>query len=264
MNAVVQEQELQLVAEQTSPVQPVMTAQATPMAMLQLAVQQGADLEKLQKLMDLQERWERNEARKAFVAAMAAFKANPPEILKAKHVKFDTQRGSTEYYHATLADVCAAAIKGLADHGISHRWDLKQDATIITVTCVLTHEAGHSESVPMAAAADDSGGKNRIQAIGSTITYLERYTLLAATGLAARDMDDDGHGAGNGAGTPKRESKPAYPDAKFQSNLSTWIDLMVSGKKDADDIISIVERKFALSDEQKKSIRDKQPKKELA
>ena len=44
----------------------------------------------------------------------------------------------------------------------------------------------------MTAQADTSGSKNAIQSIGSTITYLERYSLLALTGLAAHEMDDDG------------------------------------------------------------------------
>lgn len=168
----------------------------TPMQMLQVAMERGADLDKMQQLMDLQERWEANEARKAYVAAMAAFKANPPEIFKGKHVRFQTTKGVTEYDHATLADVCGAAIKGLAAHGISHRWDVAQEAGKITVACILTHERGHSERVSMTAGADDSGGKNSIQAIGSAVTYLQRYTLMSATGLAARDIeDDDGRGA---------------------------------------------------------------------
>lgn len=176
-------------------------AVVTPMDMLQVAMERGADLDRLQQLMDLQQRWEQNEARKAYVAAMSTFKANPPEILKGKHVKFQTSKGITEYHHATLADVCAAATKGLAVVWISHRWDVKQDAGKITVTCILTHAAGHSESVAMTTLADDSGGKNAIQAIGSAITYLQRYTLMAATGLAAAEMDDDGRGAGKPVAT---------------------------------------------------------------
>lgn len=163
-----------------------------PMQMLALAVQQGADLENIRTLMELKREWEADEARKAFVAAMAEFKADPPEVIKRKHVRFQTSKGVTEYDHATLADVCAAAIQGLARVGISHRWDVAQDGGRIKVTCVLTHKLGHSESVNMISNADDSGGKNSIQAIGSAVTYLQRYTLLAATGLAAQDMDDDG------------------------------------------------------------------------
>lgn len=173
--------------------EPQTTAVAvTPMQMLAHAMERGADLDQLQKLMDLQERWEASQARKAFVAAMAEFKADPPEILKRKKVSYTTSKGTTKYDHATLADVCAAAIQGLAKVGISHRWDVKQDGGRVQVTCILTHQQGHNESVSMASGVDDSGGKNAIQAIGSAVTYLQRYTLLAATGLAARDMDDDG------------------------------------------------------------------------
>jgi enoyl-[acyl-carrier-protein] reductase (NADH) len=56
---------------------------------------------------------------------------------------------------------------------------------------VITHEQGHSETTSLSAGADDSGKKNNIQAIASTVSYLERYTFLAATGLTAKDMDDD-------------------------------------------------------------------------
>ncbi len=37
---------------------------------------------------------------------------------------------------------------------------------------------------------DNSGGKNSIQAIGSAVTYLQRYTLLLLCGLAAHEHDD--------------------------------------------------------------------------
>jgi hypothetical protein len=167
-------------------------APTNPMQMLAIAVQQGMPIETLRELMQLKKEWEADEARKAFVAAMAKFKANPPEIMKDKHVSFTTQKGTTAYDHATLGRVCSAIIKGLAQHGISHRWEVAQHDNRIKVTCVLTHAQGHSESVSLNSGADDSGGKNSIQAIGSAVTYLQRYSLLAATGLAALDQDDDG------------------------------------------------------------------------
>lgn len=185
---------------EATPIEPAQTRAVVaqpmnPMQMLGHAVQQGMPIETLRELMQLKKEWEADEARKAFVTAMAEFKADPPEILKTKHVSFTTPKGTTQYDHATLADVCTAAIAGLARVGISHRWDTAQAEGRIKVTCVLTHKLGHSESVSLHSAADDSGGKNSIQAIGSAVTYLQRYTLLAATGLAARDMDDDGKGS---------------------------------------------------------------------
>jgi hypothetical protein len=181
-----------------APVELHQPSAVTPMHMLQVALDQGADLAKLEQLMALQERWEANEARKAYVSAMAQFKRNPPDILKRKHVHFQTSKGTTEYMHATLADVCAAAIKGLADVGISHRWDVEQKDGQITVHCVLTHQQGYSERTTLTGRADDSGGKNAIQAIASAVTYLQRYTLLSATGLATRDMQDDDGRASSG------------------------------------------------------------------
>lgn len=163
----------------------------TPVELLRIAVTQGADIDKLKQLMDLQERWEKNEARKAFVAAMKQFKANPPVISKNHSVSF----GDTEYRHATLDHVCNEVTKGLSAVGITHAWKVTQDKEFITVICVLTHELGHSEETQMMGLPDKSGSKNSIQAIGSTVTYLQRYTLLAACGLAAKN-DDDGHSAG--------------------------------------------------------------------
>jgi len=164
----------------------------TPGQMLAIAVQQGADLQKLEKLMDLRDRWEAGEARKAFTAALAAFKAEPVRILKTKKVDIP---GGAKFAHATLADVCDGVVMVLSKHGLSHRWELKQlQNGWPEVTCILTHQAGHSERTTLAAPADDSGKKNNIQQIASTVTYLERYTLMAAVGLSAKDMDDDGRG----------------------------------------------------------------------
>ena len=64
------------------------------------------------------------------------------------------------------------------------------------VTCILTHVKGHRERTSLQAGLDQSGAKNNIQALGSTVTYLQRYSLLAAVGLATREQDNDGGGAG--------------------------------------------------------------------
>lgn len=162
-----------------------------PANMLQIAIERGASMEQLEKLLELQQRWEANEARKAYVAAMAEFKAHPPEIVKDKSVAFS----GTSYRHASLANVVDAVVLELSKHGLSHRWDMTQTGAAITVTCVITHVLGHSEQVSMTALPDDSGKKNQIQQVASTVTYLQRYTLMSALGLAARDsLDNDGGG----------------------------------------------------------------------
>ncbi len=167
-------------------------AAATPADLVRYALENGADIEKLERLFELQAKWEANEARKAFVSAMAEFKRNPPEIVKDKAVKYS----GTSYTHATIGNVVQQVTAGLAKHGFSHRWATKQiQGGQIEVTCIITHSMGHSEETVLASNADKSGGKNDIQAIASAVTYLERYTLLAAVGLATKEQDDDGQNA---------------------------------------------------------------------
>ena len=151
------------------------------------------DVAKLEKLLDVRERWEANEARKAFVAALSAFKADPPTVVKNKSVAFGQGDRRTAYDHATLDQVASVIGAALAAHGLAHRWKTEQlDGGMIRVTCVLQHVLGHAESVSLQATPDTSGSKNHIQAVGSAVTYLERYTLMAAVGLAAKDQDTDG------------------------------------------------------------------------
>ncbi|MEW8178577.1 MAG: ERF family protein [Candidatus Thiodiazotropha endolucinida] len=164
----------------------------TPANMLAMAVQQGADLEKLEKLIQLEERWDKNNARKAYHAAVANFKRNPPKVIKDKVNKQYNSKYASK--HSLVNTVNAE----LGKYGLNARWDIKQDDdAMITVSCILTHELGHSESVTMKAPPDSSGSKNPIQQIKSTKTYLEIATFESVTGVAASDEgDDDGNGFG--------------------------------------------------------------------
>lgn len=193
----------------------------TPMAMLQLAVEKGASVEQLERLMALQERYEANEAKKEFVAAMTRFKENPKIIEKNATVDFTSAKGRTHYKHATLANVCDVIGPALSEVGISHRWETEQlDGGMIRVTCILTHARGHSEKVFLQAGRDESGNKNNIQAVGSTVTYLQRYTLLAATGMAVADQRDDDGGGGSGP----QELNPEVR-ADYEAKIAALTDL---------------------------------------
>lgn len=165
----------------------------TPMEMLDRAVTQNASVETLTQLMNLQERWEANQARKAFDEAMAAAKANMPAILKTKKVDFTTQKGRTSYQYEDLASIMNQIGPVLSANGLSIRYRTQAELNQpISVTCIISHRMGHSEENTLTAGRDDSGNKNSIQAIGSTVTYLQRYTLKAALGLAAAADDDGG------------------------------------------------------------------------
>lgn len=180
--------------EDTKDIIPVTLKKMTPSDLLSILVQKGADLATLEKFLDLREREEKNQARKQYIKAMAAFKASPPEILKQTSVSYKTSTGTTAYNHASLDHVADEINIALSQHGLFASWPQKQTDNSITVTCRITHEDGHYEETSLTALSDMSGGKNAIQGLGSTITYLQRYTILAITGLAAKGMDNDGVG----------------------------------------------------------------------
>ena len=171
-------------------------------------VNNGGDIKNLEKMMELQERYDANEARKAYHHAMTDFKKSPPKITKSKHVKY----GNTNYKHADLASITEMINSALSEQGLSAAWKTDQENNI-SVKCTITHVLGHSESTTLSSPPDNSGGKNSIQAIGSTITYLQRYTILALTGLAAHDQDDDGQEA---------QAKPAERKEITGKNKQNW------------------------------------------
>jgi hypothetical protein len=160
------------------------------MRLLEIATSKGADVDTLAKLMDLQLRWESHEAKKAFDAAVSQAKAEIPVIFKSRVVDFTSAKGRTNYRYEDFAEVARTVDPILARHGLSYRFRTTTAQAEVGVTCVLAHRSGHSEENSLSVSRDDSGNKNSIQAVGSAITYLQRYTLKAALGLASSSDTD--------------------------------------------------------------------------
>lgn len=171
-------------------------AVSTADRLLELAVQQGADLDKLERLMDLKQRHDADVARAAYNVAFAAFKAEGVKIMRNRKVTDGPLKGKS---YAELHAVVNAITPALSKHGLSMSWRLtKDEKDWIEVTCTLKHEGGHFDTVSMGGPPDTGGAKNAIQARASTVSYLERYTGKAITGLSEQDDDDDGQGGALG------------------------------------------------------------------
>ncbi len=192
----------ELPVETFKPPAPYPGGDLTPMGMLSQAVQTGADVAVLERLVALAERWKASEAATAFSVALTAMRDNLPTLVKTREVKYK----QTNYKYEDLAGVVEQLAPILAEHGLSFRWrtDTETPGTV-KVTCILSHKDGHSEETTLGGPVDSSGSKNAIQAVGSAVTYLQRYTLKAAIGVAA-SADDDGRG---GAGGGYRGEAPA-------------------------------------------------------
>lgn len=179
---------MSLPAENVRQIEPQALAPVTPMDMLNRAVQSGAGLDMVEKLMNLQDRWEQSNARKAFDAAIAGAKAKIPAIER-------NATGHNDKRYADFSAIARVVDPVLSEFGLSYRFRTTQTDRI-AVTCILSHKDGHSEETTLAGPADTSGNKNAIQAIGSTLTYLQRYSLVQMLGLAAARDDDGKAGAG--------------------------------------------------------------------
>lgn len=165
---------------------------AAIMSMIQrMSTDPTVSIERVEQAFAFYEKVQASQARKAFDAAMAAAKSELPVILKNRHVSYGDGNKKTQYDHEDLGGIAKAIDPILAKHGLSYRYRTTSNLNEpVTVTCIIAHEAGYFEETKLSAGRDDSGGKNAIQAIGSSVTYLQRYTLKAALGLAAARDDD--------------------------------------------------------------------------
>ena len=171
-------------------------APADPMVSMieRLVLNPDADLDKLERMLALKRDHDRDNARVAFAAALAAARSKIPPIIKDATVDFTSSKGRTHYKHETLAGIAKVIDPILSEFGLSYRFRTDQGNGGVRVTCIIAHAHGHSEETSLTCAPDGSGSKNPFQAVGSAVTYLQRYTLKAALGLSA-EIDDDAQSA---------------------------------------------------------------------
>lgn len=203
--------------------------QQMPANLIQIAIEKGSSVDALEKLMEMQTKWEAKEASKAFKQAMVDFQADKPKLVK-------TEKAHNSKYNP-LPKIQEAVDPVLSAHGLTYRWEQEEVDGRIRITCVVSHILGHSERTYLTAPADTSGSKNAIQSIGSTVSYLKRYTLEGALGLSS-DKDDDG---------AKVTKKP-----ELTPESGRWNQAVLATK---DGRIEVVKEQYSLSAENEALLR---------
>lgn len=223
--------------------EPLQTVQTiTPMDMIDRAISSGSSVEMLEKLLALQERYEANQARKAFDNAISLAKAEIAPVVKNK-------KGHNSTKYADFSAISSAIDPIITAHGLSYRFRSSQSDRI-TVTCILSHRDGHCEETTLSGPPDATGNKNAIQAIGSTLTYLQRYTLIQSLGIAVTD-DDDGQKA-KSAEDPKSSAQLKREGA--------WEDVTKQIANEMLDVHSLVGLEKVRKAYREKVVKDQWPK----
>jgi hypothetical protein len=111
--------------------------------------------------------------------------------------------------YADLASVIEAC-RPLSGHGLAFVQRVATEGARVSVTTELRHVSGQVLDCGTATATGKDAGP---QSIGSVLTYLRRYGLMAAVGIGP--ADDDGN-AGQGVPEPAPKAKRESPAAKAE------------------------------------------------
>lgn len=175
-----------------------------------VALDQNADIEKLERMMAMKERMDAKNAEQDFNAAFARAAAAFPDIpLNGK--------GHQDKPYATLRDIISHTRPALSENGLALSFDTKAEGPAVTVTAILMHQGGHSRTTSIELPRDTSGSKNAVQAVGSSQTYGQRYAAQAVLGLSlGEDTEDDGRNSG----------RPVQPDTP-RPRTASWADTIL-------------------------------------
>jgi hypothetical protein len=177
-----------------------------------LASDPNVNVEKLERLIELQERIMAHNAEAAFNVAFAQMLPKIPTI--AERARTD----KTAY--APLEDIIEVVRPILSEYGFSLSFRTEwPDPKTVRVVGILTHEQGHARTSEFLSGADQTGSKNAIQALGSSVSYGKRYTAKDLLCIVTRE-DDDGE-------TSERAQQPAEPEGYD----NWWLDLELVAEK---------------------------------
>lgn len=154
----------------------------------------GAGKEVVQQMMELVE-WD--EKRRSAAEFNAAFSKAKQLFKKAKKSGYNAHLKS---HYSLLEDYDEATREALSEYGLSWRHvPATLPGDITSITCILAHKSGHSETAEMQAPSYSmtNNAVNKLQSVGIVNMYLRRLTLASMLGLVSdSELDNDGNGGG--------------------------------------------------------------------
>lgn len=171
-------------------VAPIVSENAAVMAIIErAAMNPEVDAAKMDQLFALQEKILSRNARTEYFRALAMMAGEMPAIE-------EKGEGHNKTKYAKWEDIQAKITPVLGQFGFALSFRTKVEEKAIRITAILAHREGHTEENELLLPADNSGSKNAVQAVGSSITYGFRYTACALLNIQTGVSDDDGKAAG--------------------------------------------------------------------
>lgn len=180
---------------QTVPIEakPIAQSQAWLQRTIETAIQAGRTAGEIKEFLDLFERLEARYAEQQYWEAMQRFQADCPPIPRDKLAEIKTRGGqNVRFRYASLGSIECVCLPLLHEHGLTRTWgDYPVADDAVSVTCIVTHAAGHSERRTIAIPLHSDFISSPQGKIASAISYGKRHALSAVLGIAISDLDDD-------------------------------------------------------------------------
>lgn len=155
----------------------------------EMALNPEVDADKLEKLTNLHLRLQDRDREDAYNAAMLRLRPKLPTIKKNGEIDYGKAGKTIKYAkHEDIQKEIEPIYQG---EGFFVEYDKTPEGVWMGIC---KHEAGHKEIKHYDAPVDGSGGKNPIQGMGSTFSYVQRGLLKMIFNLKFTEEDDDGSG----------------------------------------------------------------------
>lgn len=224
------------------------------MVMIQSAALNPEAVQVMEKLWEMQKESQDRDAKAAYAKARARAQKKMPASIAANQ---ENKHTHSTYSDLTAVNTLVVPIYSAAGFSLSFNTGVSELQDHIRIIAELMHEQGHSQTFGFDLPIDNVGTEGKptktlIHGKASTITYGQRYLTCLIWNIAT-GHDNDGN-----VGGPK-SALPPYPDENFNANFQKWKELIENGERKVGDIMTLIESKGKLTDDQKTKLRAIKP-----
>lgn len=201
-------------------------ANAEPADLIRFAIEQKSGIEIIERLTALYDKRRAQQAKAAYDAALAAFQAECPIIIKR------TAGAKNMYKYAPLDHIVSQTRALLQKHGFSYSLTADIEPGWVKAACRITHVQGHAEVTEFKCPIDgnEKNAMSTPQRYGAAMTFAKRYAFCNGFGILTADDDTDAHGT-----QPKPQGpSTTAPDSASVKELAAEVWRLLAPKAQGD------------------------------